>query len=103
MWEEILKDHHTLTNVREVRRQLDTQDVDSFDWQPYDRYSDELVDCVNEGDRSLFRSAVTMVNYMVIERHNVDRVLKQFGLKQHVPPPFSSKCEGGEKDYPRGQ
>ncbi|KAJ8636241.1 hypothetical protein MRB53_010508 [Persea americana] len=62
MWEEILKDHHTLTNVREVRRQLDTQDVDNFDWQPYDRYNDELVDCVNEGDRSLFRSAVTMVD-----------------------------------------
>ena len=32
MWEEILKDRHTLTNVREVRRQLDTQDVDSICW-----------------------------------------------------------------------
>ncbi|KAJ8643254.1 hypothetical protein MRB53_005002 [Persea americana] len=60
MWEGRLKDHHILTNVREVWRQLDTQDVDSFDWQSYDRYSDELENCVNEGDRLLFRSAVTM-------------------------------------------
>ncbi|RWR85250.1 serine/threonine-protein phosphatase 7 long form [Cinnamomum micranthum f. kanehirae] len=88
MWEERLKDHHILTNVGEVRRQLDTQDVDSFDWQPYDQYDDELAACVNEVDRFLFRSAVSMINYMVVERHNVDRVLKQFGLNQHVPPPF---------------
>ncbi|RWR73043.1 serine/threonine-protein phosphatase 7 long form [Cinnamomum micranthum f. kanehirae] len=86
MWEERLKDHHILTNVGEVRRQLDTQDVDSFDWQPYDQYGDELAACVNEVDRSLFRSVVSMINYMIVERHNVDRVLKQFGLKQHVPP-----------------
>ncbi|RWR91080.1 serine/threonine-protein phosphatase 7 long form [Cinnamomum micranthum f. kanehirae] len=88
MWEERLKDHHILTNVGEVRRQLDTQDVDSFDWQPYDQYGDELSACVNEVDRPLFRSAVSMINYMIVERHNVDRVLKQFGLNQHVPPPF---------------
>ncbi|RWR85134.1 serine/threonine-protein phosphatase 7 long form [Cinnamomum micranthum f. kanehirae] len=88
MWEERLKDHHILTNVGEVWRQLDMQDVDSFDWQPYDRYDNELEACVNEVDRSLFRSIVTMINYMVVERHNVDRVLKQFGLKQHATPPF---------------
>ncbi|KAJ8617845.1 hypothetical protein MRB53_014031 [Persea americana] len=41
---------------------LNTRMRQYFDWQPYDRYSDELVDCVNEGDRSLFRSAVTMVD-----------------------------------------
>lgn len=32
MWEERLKDHHILTNVREVRMQLDTQDVDSVSY-----------------------------------------------------------------------
>ncbi|KAJ8627024.1 hypothetical protein MRB53_020331 [Persea americana] len=54
----------------------------------YDRYSDELEDHVNDGDRSFFQSAMTMVNYIVIESYNVDRMLKQFGLKQHVPLSF---------------
>ncbi|KAJ8628926.1 hypothetical protein MRB53_022249 [Persea americana] len=65
-----------------------------FDWQPYNWYGDELEACINEVDRSLFRSAVTMANYMVVERHNVDYVLKQFGLKQHVPFPFHPTVDG---------
>ncbi|KAJ8644145.1 hypothetical protein MRB53_005893 [Persea americana] len=66
MWEERLKDHHILTN---------------FDWQQYDQYGDELEACVNERDRSLFRSTVTMIDRFL------DRWLKRLEKLEKMADP----------------
>ena len=39
-------------------------------------------------DRQLFRTTAPLIYYWIIEWHNVDRVYKQFGLRQPAPPPF---------------
>lgn len=68
-----------------------------FDWRPYDQFGDKLSTQVEERDRALFRSATMMIYYWITERHNVDRVLKQFGLRQPVPPPLYPQSKSDER------
>lgn len=68
-----------------------------FVWQPYLQYGDELADYIDDKDRSLFRSCTAMIFFWIAERHNPDRVMKQFWLRQIVPLPFNIPYERDER------
>eukprot|EP00268_Persea_americana_P024625 TRINITY_DN24066_c1_g1_i1.p1 TRINITY_DN24066_c1_g1~~TRINITY_DN24066_c1_g1_i1.p1 ORF type:complete len:125 (+),score=5.32 TRINITY_DN24066_c1_g1_i1:576-950(+) len=88
-WHRRLGDHPPLATVKEVRDQLNSLTVDAFTWQPYFDYDKKFQMSVPKGDCDLFSSSTILVWYWIVERHNTWRVMKQFGLKQLVPPTFS--------------
>ncbi|KAJ8649151.1 hypothetical protein MRB53_002174 [Persea americana] len=57
-----------------------------FQWQPYRHLILQLEHFVETWDRQLFRATAPLIYYWIIEQDNVDRVYKQFGLGQPVPP-----------------
>lgn len=59
-----------------------------FDWQPYKRLGKAFLKRVPKEDRYLFTCSAPLIFFWVLERHNTGRVMKQFGLRQVVPPPF---------------
>ncbi|XXG42244.1 hypothetical protein AAC387_Pa01g2565 [Persea americana] len=88
MWENRLKYHFWLTTVEEARQQLDQQGIDQFEWQPYLQFAEELIEHVSEADGCLFTACTEMIFYSIVELHNADRVMKQFGWRQILPPPL---------------
>ncbi|RWR90909.1 serine/threonine-protein phosphatase 7 long form [Cinnamomum micranthum f. kanehirae] len=88
MWSRRLKSHKTFSTVEVVRKQLDNQDPDNFIWRPYVGFKEELAKIVDEQEIEVFSSQTVVVCYWIVECHNSNRVMKQFGLQQIVPHPF---------------
>ena len=59
-----------------------------FEWQPYKKLGKTFLRSVPKADREIFTSSAPLIFYWLLERHNCDRVMKQFGLWKVVPPPF---------------
>ncbi|XXG77462.1 hypothetical protein AAC387_Pa08g1607 [Persea americana] len=74
MWQNVLSTHSCCTPIQE--------------WQPYRHLILQLKHFVETRDRQQFHTTAPLIYYWIIEQHNVDRVYKQFGLRQPVPPPF---------------
>lgn len=67
-----------------------TKNLLQFEWQPYLQFAEELIEHVSEADYCLFTTCTEMIFYSIIEPHNADRVMKQFGWRQILPPPLHS-------------
>lgn len=53
-------------------------------WQPYESESSHLpAFCV--AGKDMWRAVVPLVCFCVVEKHQLDRVLRQFGLMQDIP------------------
>lgn len=66
------------------RDELDRMQTDQFVWQPYSA----RILCANPmllQDSEVWFSVVPLICSEVVEWHRPDRVLQQFGLRQHVP------------------
>ncbi|RWR85072.1 protein MAIN-LIKE 2 isoform X2 [Cinnamomum micranthum f. kanehirae] len=86
-WHNRLRSHHFQMKVEEARRQLDIMEVDVFNWLPYHDF-ENISDYIDDADVPLFRSNTTLICFWVVECHCPERVMKQFGLQQTVPPRF---------------
>ena len=51
----------------------------------YEDVIDKLAEVVPKEDRHLFTSSTALIFYWVVERHNSERLMKQFGLRQLLP------------------
>ena len=57
-------------------------------WDPYTVHFGGLPQYCFQG-AGIWRSVVSLINFERIEWHQPDRVLRQFGMQQHIPcPPF---------------
>eukprot|EP00268_Persea_americana_P001817 TRINITY_DN10547_c1_g1_i1.p2 TRINITY_DN10547_c1_g1~~TRINITY_DN10547_c1_g1_i1.p2 ORF type:complete len:114 (+),score=12.15 TRINITY_DN10547_c1_g1_i1:43-342(+) len=59
-----------------------------FEWRPYRKYGKEFFMHVSKADRALFTTDSPLISYWVLECHPSPRVMRQFGLRQTVPPCF---------------
>ncbi|XP_073318086.1 serine/threonine-protein phosphatase 7 long form homolog [Primulina huaijiensis] len=79
--------HHS---VRIMRDMLDRMVEGQFLWTVYDMESPEVGRILN-GDRIyLCRSACTLINFHIVEMHRPERCLRQFGMRQGIPPPATN-------------
>ncbi|XP_073153449.1 serine/threonine-protein phosphatase 7 long form homolog [Henckelia pumila] len=79
--------HTVRHSVRVMRDMLDRMVDGQFKWTVYDMESPEL-SMYLEGDRNLLcRSACPLINFDIIEMHRPERCLRQFGMRQGIPPP----------------
>ncbi|XP_059306322.1 serine/threonine-protein phosphatase 7 long form homolog [Lycium ferocissimum] len=75
--------------LKVFRDALDSMTEDQFIWEPY---SDELIESLPDYcrvGRNIWRARVTIFCWDVVEVHLPDRVMRQFGMIQEIPPtPF---------------
>ena len=64
-------------------------------WLPYWDYENIQV-YIDDADVPLFRSNTTLISFWIVERHCPEKVMKQFGLQQIVPPHF-------QKPFPQNE
>ncbi|XP_043815739.1 serine/threonine-protein phosphatase 7 long form homolog [Manihot esculenta] len=71
----------------QLRYQLDRMEAEEFIWEPY---SDDVVDAMPDyclQGRQIWRSVVPLICFHIVEWHQPDRVLRQFGFSQPIPQP----------------
>ncbi|XP_073029259.1 serine/threonine-protein phosphatase 7 long form homolog [Primulina eburnea] len=79
--------HHS---VRIMRDMLDMMVEGQFLWTVYDMESPS-VGTILDGDRNhLCRSACALINFHIVEMHRPERCLRQFGMRQGIPPPATN-------------
>ncbi|XP_050222586.2 uncharacterized protein LOC126672672 [Mercurialis annua] len=74
-------------SVSYFRLLLDGLRYDDIVWQPY---SDDVLQSIPQmylTGRHIWRARVPMIYYHIVEWHQPDRVLQQFGLQQPIPLP----------------
>ncbi|XP_050211840.1 serine/threonine-protein phosphatase 7 long form homolog [Mercurialis annua] len=74
-------------SVSHFRLLLDGLRYDDIVWQPY---SDDVLQSIPQmylTGRHIWRARVPMIYYHIVEWHQPDRVLQQFGLQQPIPLP----------------
>ncbi|KAH7865052.1 hypothetical protein Vadar_001673 [Vaccinium darrowii] len=77
--------------VGHYRHSLDMQRPDEVVWQPY---SEELIESLPpfcRAGRAIWRAKVPLINFAIVEMHQPERVMRQFGFRQLVPPPSQAR------------
>ncbi|XP_020243243.1 serine/threonine-protein phosphatase 7 long form homolog [Asparagus officinalis] len=68
------------------RNELDQMEDEHVNWKPYEQVLESLPDiCTEEPD--VWRARVPIICFEIVEIHVSDRVLRLFGLQQHIPGP----------------
>ncbi|XP_073318160.1 serine/threonine-protein phosphatase 7 long form homolog [Primulina huaijiensis] len=75
--------HHS---VRIMRDMLDRMVEGRFLWTIYDMESLEVSRILDGNRIHLCRSACTLINFHIVEMHRPERYLRQFGMRQGIPP-----------------
>ncbi|XP_073046468.1 serine/threonine-protein phosphatase 7 long form homolog [Primulina eburnea] len=75
--------HHS---VRIMRDMLDRMVEGQFLWTVYDMASPEVGRILDENSIHLCRSACALINFHIVEMHRPERCLRQFGMRQGIPP-----------------
>uniref|UniRef100_A0A2N9IPV6 Aminotransferase-like plant mobile domain-containing protein n=1 Tax=Fagus sylvatica TaxID=28930 RepID=A0A2N9IPV6_FAGSY len=73
---------HAVTSYRYM---LDRQKPSQVVWQPY---SDEVIADLPEYctvGKEIWRAVVPLICFHIVEKHYPDRVMRQFGMQQHIP------------------
>ncbi|KAH7851517.1 hypothetical protein Vadar_012810 [Vaccinium darrowii] len=72
--------------VGHYRHALDILRPEQVNWTPYD---DELIDSLPaycSAGRAIWRAHVPLICFATVEMHQPERVRRQFGRRQHIPP-----------------
>ncbi|KAI3448596.1 hypothetical protein Pfo_005261 [Paulownia fortunei] len=57
-----------------------------FIWEPYDMSSPDIMVLGPRCNTPLWRSHCPLINYAIVEFHHLERVMRQFGMRQYIPP-----------------
>ncbi|XP_021599298.1 serine/threonine-protein phosphatase 7 long form homolog [Manihot esculenta] len=69
----------------ELRYQLDRLLPEQVIWEPYtDALIESLPEYCRQG-REIWRAVVPLICFHIVEWHQPDRVMRQFGMQQHIP------------------
>ncbi|KAJ0510285.1 putative protein-serine/threonine phosphatase [Helianthus annuus] len=71
--------------LRSYRSQLQSIFEGMFIWRPYDAVMDRLPAICTSGSRS-WRSACPLIYWETVEHHYPQRIMRQFGMVQRIPP-----------------
>ncbi|KAH7838048.1 hypothetical protein Vadar_021454 [Vaccinium darrowii] len=77
--------------VGHYRHSLDMQKPDEVIWQPYKDGLIELLPPFCSAGRNIWRAKVPLINFNIIEMHQSERVMRQFGYQQLPPKPSSAR------------
>ncbi|XP_052490061.1 protein MAIN-LIKE 1-like [Gossypium raimondii] len=74
------------TSLEDIRLLLDQQSETHFQWTPYeDSTIRAVISYEYLQNPNVWHVKVTLINYVTVEMHQSDRVLRQFGCRQPIP------------------
>ncbi|KAH7842642.1 hypothetical protein Vadar_007634 [Vaccinium darrowii] len=76
--------------VGHYRHALDIMRADEVEWMPY---KPEVLDALPpycHAGMAIWRASVPLICFSYVEMHQPERVMRQFGFRQHVPPPSNA-------------
>ncbi|KAL0355060.1 UNVERIFIED_CONTAM: hypothetical protein Sradi_3952900 [Sesamum radiatum] len=73
-------------HIRIIRNTLDRMQENEFIWTPYLHGLPELQSLPAYATRTPWNIRCPLINYSIVEMHHVERVLRQFGMIQDIPP-----------------
>ncbi|KAL0379153.1 UNVERIFIED_CONTAM: Serine/threonine-protein phosphatase 7 long form [Sesamum radiatum] len=86
-WSYHISQTHTAHNaIRIIRNTLDRMQENEFIWTPYLHGLPELQSLPAYATRTPWNIRCPLINYSIVEMHHVERVLRQFGMIQDIPP-----------------
>ncbi|KAK4389308.1 Serine/threonine-protein phosphatase 7 long form [Sesamum angolense] len=69
-----------------AREMFDRMVPGEFIWQPYDMDSDEVQSLPDAVAPHLWTAKCPLIHHAIVEIHHAERVLRQFGMIQDIPP-----------------
>ncbi|KAJ1686997.1 hypothetical protein LUZ63_018387 [Rhynchospora breviuscula] len=76
--------------VEGYREALDRLHHTEVNWEPYESELHLLPNVCTDSE-ALWQTGCPLINFWIVEYHNPERVMRQFGKRQLVPPPEPSK------------
>lgn len=106
-WHDAFHSPDLATHVVGVyRHALDIQRSNEFKWQPYSAELLESLPPYCRAGMDVWRASVPLICFAIVEMHQPERVMRQFGFKQEIPPnsraihPSHGKTlRNGQKDW----
>jgi len=75
-------------SLKQYRDELNLQRVDQVKWEPYLFVESSALPPLCTRDADLWLTQAPLINFPIVEMYLPERVMRQFGLRQCIPPPF---------------
>ncbi|CAL4954664.1 unnamed protein product [Urochloa decumbens] len=90
-------------SLKQYRDELNMQRVDQVKWEPYLFVESSTLPPLCTRDADLWLTQAPLINFPIVEMYLPERVMRQFGLRQCVPPPFRPTLQSLHRISRRGR
>ncbi|WVZ82016.1 hypothetical protein U9M48_029333, partial [Paspalum notatum var. saurae] len=89
--------------LKQYRDELNLQRVDQVKWEPYLLIESSTLPPLCTKDADLWLTQAPLINFPIVEMYLPERVMRQFGLRQCIPPPFRPTLQSLHRISRRGR
>ncbi|KAL6845127.1 hypothetical protein ACP4OV_024622 [Aristida adscensionis] len=89
--------------LKQYRDELNLQRVDQVKWEPYLHEESSSLPPLCTKDADLWLTQAPLINFPIVEMYLPERVMRQFGLRQCIPPPFRPTLQSLHRISRRGR
>ncbi|AQL01193.1 Aminotransferase-like plant mobile domain family protein [Zea mays] len=89
--------------LKQYRDELNVQRVDQVKWEPYLQVESSTLPPLCTRDADLWLTQAPLINFPIVEMYLPERVMRQFGLRQCIPPPFRPTLQSLHRISRRGK
>ncbi|CAD6337282.1 unnamed protein product [Miscanthus lutarioriparius] len=89
--------------LKQYRDELNLQRVDQVKWEPYLQIEPSTLPPLCTRDADLWLTQAPLINFPIVEMYLPERVMRQFGLRQCIPPPFRPTLQSLHRISRRGK
>uniref|UniRef100_I1NW18 PI-PLC Y-box domain-containing protein n=1 Tax=Oryza glaberrima TaxID=4538 RepID=I1NW18_ORYGL len=89
--------------LKQYRDELNLQRADQVKWEPYLHIESSSLPLLCTKDADLWLTQAPLINFPIVEMYLPERVMRQFGLRQSIPPPFRPTLQALHRISRRGR
>lgn len=89
--------------LKQYRDELNLQEADQLKWEPYMLIESSSLPPLCTKDADLWITQAPLINFPIVEMYLPERVMRQFGLRQCIPPPFRPTLQALHRISRRGR
>jgi len=89
--------------LKQYRDELNLQRVDQVKWERYLQIERSTLPPLCTRDADLWLTQAPLINFPIVEMYLPERVMRQFGLRQCIPPPFRPTLQSLHRISRRGK